>query len=665
MDIKNKISLLIDKIEEHNVNYYIKQNPLISDYEYDLLLRELESLEKKHPQFIHPSSPTQRVGAAPNQDFGTIEHTIPMLSLSNAMSESEIKQFDDQVKKILETDEEIEYVAEPKLDGVAIEVVYKNGKLSHGSTRGDGIIGEDISSNIRTIKSIPLRLFDASNPPNLLELRGEVFIKKSDFKILNKQRIENRENAFANPRNCASGSLRQLDSNITANRPLVVNFYGPGSIEGHEFSSQFEFINKIPKWGFPTNSLIEKGIGLEFILSYYKKMEDIRQSLDYDIDGVVFKVNSVNKQKILGTRSRSPRWAIAGKLKSEQATTTILNIETSVGRTGAITPVAKLKPVSVGGVTISNVTLHNQDEIDRKDVRIGDTVLIQRAGDVIPEVVKVINEGRSKGASPYKLPVECPSCNASLQKNEDEAVLRCLNTYSCPDQQKGQIIHFVSKNCMDIDGFGEKMVHQLIDNKIIKDISDLFYLDKNDLINMDRMGNKSINNLISSINNSKQVPLWRFIHGLGIRNIGENASKILEKKYKKIENLFCLNLEELTQTEEIGAISAESVIDFFNNVNNINTINRCLESGLIFKASNVINNNLEGISFAITGTLNISRANMKSKLESMGAKVISSVSSKTNYLICGDNPGKNKIDKANKLGVESIKESDVINMMNK
>ena len=665
MTIKDKISRIIKKIEEHNVNYYIKENPLISDYEYDLLLRELESLEKQYPEFIHSSSPTQRVGASPSKQFEEIEHSIPMLSLSNAMSESEVVQFDDQVKKILKTDNDIEYVAEPKLDGVAIEVVYKKGIFSHGSTRGNGEIGEDISSNIKTIKTIPLRLFNDMNPPELLELRGEVFIKKSDFKNLNKDRIKNEQSIFANPRNCASGSLRQLDSSVTSNRPLVVNFYGCGLIEGYKFNSQSEFIDKIPDWGFPVNSLIEIGSGCDFILSYYKKMENIRQTLDYDIDGVVFKVNSFEKQSVLGARSRSPRWAIAGKLKSEQATTIILDIDTSVGRTGAITPVAKLKPTNVGGVIISNATLHNQDEIERKDIRIGDTVLIQRAGDVIPEIIKVINEKRPINTSAYKLPKICPSCNSKLQKNEDEAVLRCVNIHECPDQKKGQIIHFVSKNCMDIDGFGEKMVIQLIDNKLIKNISDIFYLNENDLLKMDRMGEKSINNLISAIDNSKQTQLWRFIHGLGIRNIGENTSKILEGKFHNIESLFYLNINDLIKIEEIGDISAECIVDFFNNTQNIHVINRCLDAGLIFKEMKPTNNTLEGIVFVITGTLNSSRNNIKLNLESFGAKVSSSISSKTNYLICGENPGQNKIKKARELNIQSIDENELLNMIEK
>ena len=393
-------------------------------------------------------------------------------------------------------------------------------------------------------------------------------------------------------------------------------------------------------------------------------METTRPNLNYDIDGVVFKVNSFDLQTMLGARSRSPRWAIAGKLKAEQATTTVLDIEASVGRTGAITPVAKLAPVSVGGVTISNATLHNQDEINRKDIRVGDTVLIQRAGDVIPEVVKVINKKNDNRSECYLLPTSCPSCGSNLKKNIDEAVLRCKNIYECPDQQIGRIIHFVSKNCMDIDGLGEKLVIQLINNKLIKNISDIFYLDKNQLAKIDRMAEKSINNLINAINISKKTNLWRFIHGLGIRNIGENTSKILSKNYKTIENLFFLNLDELIEIDEIGDISADAIIDFFNNSYNIDIINKCLDAGLQFEEVHPIKNTLSGTTFVITGTLKISRNEMKSKLESHGAKIVSSVSAKTNYLICGENSGQKKVNKANELSIKTISEREVIQMLN-
>ena len=657
MDPKKRIAELIQEIEKHNLHYYIEDNPLISDYEYDILLRELENLENKYPELVNPNSPTQRVGVKPAEGFLSIEHSIPMLSLSNAMSADEIIHFNQQITKALGSD--VEYVAEPKLDGVAVEVVYQNGEFAFGSTRGDGVIGEDISSNLKTIKSIPLRLYDGYKIPELLEIRGEVFIKKNDFKKLNSDRLKNEKSIFANPRNCASGSLRQLDPNITSKRPLVVNFYGSGIINGIKIESQYQFMNILPKWGLPVNPLVKKGYGIDFLLSYYEEMENIRQSLDYEIDGVVFKVNSFELQENLGSRSRSPRWAIAGKLKAEQATTTINDIITNVGRTGAITPVAKLDPVSVGGVTISNATLHNQDEVDRKDVRIGDTVLIQRAGDVIPEVVKVIKEKRPLGTHPYKLPSYCPSCNSALEKNDDEAVLRCQNSNNCPDQQKASIIHFVSKNCMDIDGFGDKMVIQLIKNNRIKNISDIFYLNFDDIIDMDRMAEKSVNNILDSINKSKITNLWRFLHGLGIKNIGENASKVLDKNFKTIEDIMDLEFDDLIQVNEFGDIMAKSIINFFNDSHNKEIINRCLDGGLEFVKSES-SDQLNGNKFAITGTLiQFKRSEIKNKLESLGASVASSVSSKTDYLICGENPGGTKLNKAQELNIKIINEDEL------
>ena len=665
MQPKERILSLIQEIEKHNINYYIKNNPLISDYEYDLLIRDLENLELKYPNLISSDSPTQRVGGQAQSYFNSITHSLPMLSLSNAMSKDEILQFDKQIKKGLKADNEIEYVAEPKLDGVAVEVVYKNGKFVFGSTRGDGIIGEDISLNLKTINSIPLNLYSKDKVPNLLELRGEVFIQKDDFKNLNQRQSESGKNIFANPRNCASGSLRQLDPGITAKRPLVINFYGCGIIDGFSIDTQFDFIKQLPHWGLPVNSLIEKGKGIDFLLSYYDLMDQKRNSLNYDIDGVVFKVNSFKLQNQLGNRSKSPRWAIAGKLKAEQATTIIIDILPSVGRTGAITPVAKLKPVNVGGVTISNATLHNQDEINRKDIRIGDTALIQRAGDVIPEVVKIIIEKRPNNTQAYKLPTKCPSCNQMVRYIKDEAVLRCQNSYYCPAQQKAAINHFVSKNCLDIDGFGEKLVEQLINENIISNLSDIFYLEFNDLILLDRMAEKSANNILNAVNKSKNTDLWRFINGLGIKNIGQNSSKILAKNFKNIKRLYNLSIEDLLQINEVGSIMSNSILDFFNNQDNINIINRCLDGGLKLKNDDsVISDKLDGYKFVITGTISgLNRAEIKSKLEKEGAKVSSSISSKTNYLVCGDKPGINKVNKARELNIEIINEKKLFSLI--
>ena len=508
-------------------------------------------------------------------------------------------------------------------------------------------------------------MYSKSKIPDLLELRGEVFIQKDDFKKLNQKQSEDGKNIFANPRNCASGSLRQLDSGITSKRPLAINFYGCGIIDGVKIKTQFDFIKQLPNWGLPVNPLIEKGKGIDFILSYYDLMEQKRNSLNYDIDGVVFKVNSFKFQNQLGNRSKSPRWAIAGKLKAEQATTIIVDIIPSVGRTGAITPVAKLEPVNVGGVTISNATLHNQDEINRKDVRIGDTALIQRAGDVIPEVVKIIIEKRPNNTESYKLPTNCPSCSQIVGYVKNEAVLRCQNSHYCPAQQKAAINHFVSKNCLDIDGLGEKLVEQLINENIISNLSDIFYLEFNDLILLDRMAEKSVNNILNAINKSKNTDLWRFIHGLGIKNIGQNASKILAKKFKNIQKLYNLSIDDLLEINEVGDIMSNSIIDFFHNQDNINIINRCLDSGLKLKNDDrIVGNKLDGYRFVITGTINeLSRHEIKSKLEKEGAKVSSSISSKTNYLVCGDKPGNNKINKAKELNIEIIDEKKLFSLI--
>jgi len=475
MEIKDRIQKLRDEINEHNIHYYVHDDPLISDTEYDNILRELESLEKLQPELITLDSPTQRVGAIPLSKFDSIEHRIPLLSLSNAMNENEITQFDNQVKKGLGIDSDIEYIAEPKLDGLAVELVFENGKFSYGSTRGDGKIGEDITQNLKTILGIPMKIKSEYPIPKLLEIRGEVYINHADFERLNEVQLSEGKQPFANPRNCAAGSLRQLDSSITAQRPLRIFCYSPGIIDGSPFSTQFEFLSTIPKWGFPVNPLIEKGSGVNFLIEYIRRLENNRNSILYDIDGVVFKVNSFAKQDELGARSRSPKWAIAGKFKSQQVTTKVINIEESVGRTGAITPVAKLEPIAVGGVVVSSATLHNQEEIDKKDIRIGDTVLIQRAGEVIPEVVKVILDKRPSNTNPYILPSKCPVCQHLVTKPDGEAVTRCQNL-ECPAQIKKRIEHFVSKSCMDIDGFGEKLVDQLVEKKMIIRVSDIFNL---------------------------------------------------------------------------------------------------------------------------------------------------------------------------------------------
>ena len=660
MDANKKISSLIKEIEQHNINYYVHDNPTISDAHYDRLIRELERLESEYPHLASNYSPTKRVGTQSNSKFNSISHSIPMLFLANAMNHQELIDFDSRIKKILNINRDIEYVMEPKLDGLAVEVVYEDGYFKHGSTRGDGITGEDVSDNLKTIRSIPLKLINTDfDTSGIIEFRGEVFINHSDFKKLNQKRINKNESIFANPRNCAAGSLRQLDSRVTSNRPLRINFYSIGLQANLQIQSQLDLIQCLPKLGLPINNHIKQGIGIDNIIQYYDDLESIRGELDYDIDGVVIKVNSFNEQRKLGERSRSPRWAIAGKLKSQQETTKILDIIASVGRTGAITPVAKLEPINVGGVIVSNATLHNQDEINKKDVRIGDTVLIQRAGDVIPEIIKVILDERTGVQTKYILPNHCPDCNTSTVRINNDTVLRCPNIKNCPSQIKGRMKHFVSKNCMDIDGVGEKLIDVLIDNNIIKQYSDIFKLNKSNLQNLERMADKSISNILDSINQSKNTELYRFLNGLGIRNIGIHSCKLLANEFNQnINRLIMATEEELNNIHEIGEIMASSIINYFSNQNHLDDIYDCIKHGIVFK-KHTISSEFKKLSFVITGSFqNITRNQIKDKLEKYGARVSSSISQKTSYLILGENPG-SKFQKAQKNNIPIISKDDI------
>ncbi len=666
MDILRQIQLLREEINQHNINYYVKDSPIVSDAEYDHLLRKLDDLEKGNPDLITPDSPTQRIGATPLSEFQQLTHRLPMLSLANAMNSDELTEFDTQVKKGLGIESDIEYAAEPKLDGLAVELVYEKGEFIHGSTRGDGTTGEDITQNLKTIRAIPLSLLENASIPEILEVRGEVFITHSDFKKMNDKRLENGEQAFANPRNCAAGSLRQLDPSITARRPLRIFCYAPGLIEGNTFSSQKELLETFPKYGLPVNPKIEFGKGVEFLMGYYEKAEKFRNELEYDIDGVVFKVNSFAHQDELGVRSRSPRWAIAGKLKSQQVTTKILNIEASLGRTGAVTPVAKLEPVNVGGVTVSNATLHNQDEIDRKDIRIGDTVLIQRAGDVIPEVVKVILEKRPGNTATYVIPDKCPVCVHEVFRPEEEAVARCQNM-ECPAQVKGRIEHFVSKGCMDIDGFGTKLVDQLVEKRLVKNVADIYSLNLEQLSELERMGEKSAQNIVEAITASKKSAMARFIHALGIRNVGEHASKVLEKSFSgNLGDLMDAGIEALTAIHEIGGIMAESIVNFFQDDSNQKVIKACLKAGIQFEAVEQIQESeFTGKTFVFTGSLEkFSRKDAQSMVEKLGARASGSVSSKTDYLVAGPGAG-SKLMKAEELNISIYSEDEFLELIGK
>ncbi|MDB9884800.1 NAD-dependent DNA ligase LigA, partial [Candidatus Marinimicrobia bacterium] len=560
-NIPSIIKDLRDQLNNHNYRYYVMNEPIISDGEYDLIMRELEVLETKNKSLITPDSPTQRVGAPPLKEFGTITHSEPMLSLANAMNKKELNAFYARIKKLLEPQNDLELVGEPKLDGLGVELVYENSFFVHGSTRGDGITGENITQNLKTIKAIPLCLRSNLRPaPTLLEVRGEVFINKNDFKKLNISREKNDLPAFANPRNAAAGSLRQLDSKITAERPLSIYCYEASRVLGASFNTHLEFLSALRDWGFPVNPQIELIRTSEKMVQYHEKLGSIRNDLAYDIDGSVFKINQMKERNTLGIRSRSPRWAIAGKFKAQQVTTKVVGIIPSIGRTGAITPVAQLEPVNVGGVNVTNATLHNQDEVDRKDVRIGDTVILQRAGDVIPEVVKVILEKRKKDSVQYLLPKECPSCNQTIYRPKGESVARCQNL-SCPAQIKGRIIHFISKSALDIDGFGEKLVDQLVEKNIIQTVDDIFKLTFENLETLDRMAEKSAKNILEAINDSKKTTFARFIYALGIRNVGYHLSKVLEKAFNgNIENFRSSSIEKLESIDEVGPIVGQTII---------------------------------------------------------------------------------------------------------
>ena len=655
---KKEIGELTKVLEGHNYKYYVLDEPTLSDAEYDRLFRQLEELEADHPELVIPESPTQRVGAEPSKEFGSVKHTIPLLSLANAMDENELRDFDVSVKKILEFEGEVEYAAEPKLDGLAVELVYENGKFVSGSTRGDGVTGEDITTNLRTVKSIPLRLrAGITKIPSLLEVRGEVFLSIKSFRELNEHQEVKGDKLFANPRNAAAGSLRQLDPKITASRPLSILCYGVGATEGFNSGNHWETLNRLKELGFPVTVHGKLCNGIEEAIEYFREMEKVRDKLEFEIDGIVLKVNDLSFQDRLGARARSPRWAIAGKFKPQQETTLIISISVQVGRTGALTPVAELEPVNVGGVIVKRATLHNQDEIDRKDVREGDRVIIQRAGDVIPEVVSVIKSKRNRASKPYHIPAECPVCGATVKRLPGEAVHTCQNR-SCPAQLKESIKHFASKGAMDIDGLGDKLIEALVDKELIRNVSDLYTLTLEQLSSMERMADKSGQNILSSLDKSRDTTLGRFLYALGIRHVGEQTGRVLADEFKDFESIRNAEVDSLESIEGVGPIVARSVRNFFRDGKNKYTIKRLFQLGIKFseipeKRSDV----LKGLTFVITGTFEKrNRQEMKGIIQSAGGKVSSSVSKMTDYLVAGENAG-SKLKKANELGVNLISEN--------
>jgi DNA ligase (NAD+) len=660
---RQRIDKLRKDLEYHNYRYYVIDDPIVSDTEYDRLLRELAELEERYPEFMSANSPSQRVGAQPLEEFETVTHTIPMLSLQNAMTADEVVEFDKRVKKLLSVTD-VDYVMEVKIDGLAVEVVYLHGEFTIGSTRGDGFVGEDITQNLRTIKAIPMRLLrDHDIPiPDRLEVRGEVYMGKKEFEDLNKRRGLAGEPLFANPRNAGAGSVRQLDPKITAGRKLNIFCYAPGEIVGVSLLTHFHFLEYLRKWGFRVNPYTKLCHNLEELLAHYNYIHDMRDNIPYEIDGTVIKVNRFDYQSALGNVSRSPRWAIAFKFEAHEETTIIEDIIVGVGRTGALTPVAVLKPVIVSGVEVKRATLHNEDEIGRKEILIGDTVIVSRAGDVIPEVVKVIKEKRTGSERPFIMPCTCPVCGERVVRPPGEAIRRCVNI-NCPAQIKGSIEHFASKRAMDIDGLGEKLVEQLVDKRVIQDVSDLYYLTKDDMVRLERMADKSAQNLIDAIEDSKHPSFQRFVYALGIRNVGEHISGLLAERFYSIEDLYALDEASLMAIPEIGPEVANSIVSFFLDEKNRKTIERILNAGVVIQHKKGGGKPLAGRTFLFTGALKgMGREEARQRVEALGAKTASSVSRKIDYVVLGEEAG-SKAEKARSMGLKIISEDEFLSMV--
>lgn len=652
------------EINRHNHLYYVLDQPSISDAEFDRLFDRLLAIEKEHPGLATPDSPSQRVGAAPSKKFASVRHRVPMLSLQKVTSPEEFAEFDRRAREGLETTDEIEYVTEPKLDGLAVELVYENGLFVLGSTRGDGSTGENVTANLRTVKNIPLRLSDkAARKYPLLEVRGEVIMKKAAFEKLNAKLVAQELPPLANTRNGAAGSLRQLDSKITASRPLLFVAYGISASDLTGLDTQAGTIDFLKGEQFTVNEHMETVRGTEGASRAFEKLAAARPKLGYEIDGMVLKVNRYVEQEKLGQISRAPRWAVAWKFAAELAETTLEDVEFSVGRTGVVTPVAKLKPVRVSGVTVSNASLHNEDELNRLDIRIGDTVVIRRAGDVIPEVVEVIAERRPRAAKKVAFPTTCPSCGEPIARPEGEAAHRCVNV-ACPAQLEGHLFHFASKGGFDIEGLGDKLARQMIANKLVEDPADLFYLTKEQLLPLDLMGDKKAENLLAAIDRSCAVELPRIIFALGIIGVGETAAKLLAEHFGSFDKLAEASQETLQDIDGIGPIVAQNVVDFFAGPHNQRMIGKLHKGGVQFPPyrMKIREGKLSGKSFVITGTLSKPREHFKELIEANGGKVSDSVSARTDYLLCGEKAG-SKRDRAAKLGVAVIDEQAFLGLL--
>lgn len=664
--IRNRINDLRKELNYHNYRYYVLDSPVISDAEYDRKLTELKKLEEKNPEFFDENSPTQKVGGKPLDKFEKVEHTIPMLSLDDVFSEQELREFDLKVKRTLKLrylpeGSDVAYTVEPKFDGLSICLIYKNGKLYNASTRGDGYVGEDVTQNIRTIKNLPLELI-VDNPPAYIDVQGEVLLRKSDFRKMNKERAKQHLSVFANPRNAAAGSIRQLDSKKAAERNLTIFTYYIRAIEWHKHPiSQSEALDFLKMLGFPVNPLNKLCKNIAEAIEYKKYIAKVRNNLEYEIDGMVLKVDRFDYQNRLGFTTKSPRWAIAFKFPAEQVTTKILDITVNVGRTGILTPVAILKPVNVGGARVSRASLHTFDEIRRKDIRIGDTVFVQRAGDVIPEIVKSIKEMRTGREKIFNMPDKCPVCSSNVVK--DGAYYRCTNI-NCPAVIKESIKHFISRDAMNIDGLGSKIIDQLIDKGIIRDVSDIYKLDNNTLSNLERLGDKSASNITQAIEKSKGTTFAKFIMALGIKGVGKYVAQLLADNFRDLEHLKVANKEQLMSIDGIGEEVSDNVVSFFSEKRNSDTIDNLMKYGIYFKKENKesLNPNVKNKSFVFTGSLSMPRSQAQNEVLKRGGIVKNSVGPNLDYLIAGDKPG-SKLDKAKKLGINIINENEFIKLI--
>ena len=655
--ISAQMEALRDTINEYNYQYYVLDNPTVPDSEYDRVFQELKALEAENPALITPDSPTQKVGGQPLGAFEQVTHEVPMLSLDNAFSEEELTAFEKRVKDRLKDDSALPFSCEPKLDGLAVSILYEQGQLVRAATRGDGQVGENITANVRTIGNVPLKL-RGQDIPERIEVRGEVFMPKAGFEKLNNAQREAGLKVFANPRNAAAGSLRQLDSRITAKRPLMFYAYSLGVVSPDTFElpdSHHARLRQLAEWGLPMCPEIDTATGAKGCQAYYEHILQQRDSLPYDIDGVVFKVDTIALQEALGFVARAPRWAIAQKFPAQEEMTRLLDVEFQVGRTGAITPVARLEPVFVGGVTVSNATLHNQDEIDRLGVKVGDTVVIRRAGDVIPQVVSVVAAKRPEDARDIVFPLVCPVCDSHVEKLEDEAVARCTGGLICGAQRKQALKHFASRKAMDIDGLGDKLIEQLVDADLLKTPVDIFHLTLPELVQLERMGEKSAVNLLNAIEASKQTTLAKFLYSLGIREVGEATAQNLAMHFTNLDAIQAADIEALQSVPDVGIIVAQHIANFFAEEHNLDVLKGLIEAGIqwpAIEAPNVDEQVLQGKTAVVTGTLSeMSRSDVKALLQQAGAKVAGSVSAKTDFLVAGEKAG-SQLAKAQDLGVE-------------